>query len=108
MSARRMWDETPYAGSPSYELRWIFLLREPCRISAQVVRPTAGRAPPATAMIASSRPLIWTGSGGGASIASAGVHTSQHSSTAAGADVSPKWLRIAVRRQLVSSTYAQI
>src|SRR5215213_10661423 len=78
MSARRMCDDTPYAGRPSYELRWIFLLREPWRISAQVVRPTAGRATLATWMIASSRPPISTGSGGGALSARAGSHTSQH------------------------------
>src|SRR5207247_7353712 len=37
MSALRMCAEVPYAGSPSYELRSIFLVRAPWMISAQVV-----------------------------------------------------------------------
>src|SRR5215208_1445608 len=62
MSARRMCDDVAYAGSPSYELRSIFLVRAPCRISAHVVRPTAGCAIFATEMIAWSRFSIATGS----------------------------------------------
>src|SRR5215218_10004472 len=110
MSARRMWDDTPYAGIPSYELRWIFLLREPCRISAQVVRPTAGRAPVATWMIASSRLPISTGSGGGAVRTRAGSQTSQQLVPRLAAAIeavavagSPKCRRIAARRQVLSS-----
>src|SRR4051812_50181292 len=84
MSPPRMAAEVPYAGRPSYELRSSFLRRPPWRISAQVVRPTAGRAEVATDRIASSRFSISIGSGGGASGTRPASQTSQQAPVASG------------------------
>src|SRR4051812_5874639 len=77
-------------------------------MAAQLVRPTDGRALRMTEMIAWSRPANDSGGGGGADGRSPGSQTSQHDGRDPGGAASPKWRRIAARRQGSPSTYAQI